>query len=166
MDKARLSFVALVLLLLPAFLCAQETNVVDMSFAGDSHGWLAVMDPQPAIFRTVNGGQSWTRIAVPGFYRINFFDHSTGVAIKEVSNKEFAIYRTSDGGDHWQVAASVKDDYVHAVATGWANAEEAFILGRGYAGRGWVAQLSTGKALRVRTDLPTDFSTQSNTLGI
>jgi photosystem II stability/assembly factor-like uncharacterized protein len=62
---------------------------VDMSFADDSHGWLAVMEPSPAIFRTTDAGQSWTRIAVPGFYRVSFFDRTIGIAIKAVSDSGF-----------------------------------------------------------------------------
>jgi photosystem II stability/assembly factor-like uncharacterized protein/sugar lactone lactonase YvrE len=143
-----------------------DLNVVDMSFADDAHGWLTVLEPSPAIFKTTNAGQSWRRIAVPGFYRISFFDNTTGIAIKAVSDSEFAVYRTADGGEHWEIAARVKDKYLHAVAAGWAGADDAFVIGEGYAGRGWVGQLSGGKSLHVRTDLAADFTAQPNTLGI
>jgi photosystem II stability/assembly factor-like uncharacterized protein len=143
-----------------------QLNVADMSFADDSHGWLAVMEPSPAIFKTTDAGQSWKQIAAPGFYRISFFDKVTGIGIKRVSESEFVVYRTEDGGEHWDIVATVKEEYLHAVAAGWASAADAFVIGEGSGGRGWVGQLSIGKPLRVRTDLPADFTGQSNTLGI
>ena len=143
-----------------------ELNVADMSFADDSHGWLAVMEPSPAIFKTTDAGQSWKQIAAPGFYTISFFDKATGIGIKSVSDSEFVVYRTEDGGEHWDIVATVKEEYLHAVAAGWASADDAFVIGEGSGGKGWVGQLSSGKLLRVRSDLPVDFTGQSNTLGI
>ena len=160
-------FTTIVMLSILSVRClASGLNVVDISFTDDSHGWLAVLEPSPAIFRTTDAGQSWQRIAVPGFYRISFFDSTTGIALKSVSQSEFAVYRTADGGERWNIVATVKQDYLHAVAAGWASADDAFVLGEGSGGRGWVGQLSSGKPLHIRTDLPADFNTQSNTLGI
>src|SRR6185312_13992050 len=166
MTRPRLILRAIVLLLMSSVECfANDPSVVDMSFADDSHGWLAVMEPSPAIFRTTDAGQSWTRIAVPGFYRVSFFDRTIGIAIKAVSDSEFIVYRTADGGDHWDIVGTVKENYLHAVAAGWSSAHDAFVIGEGYAGKGWVGQFSSGKSLRVRADLPADIAGQS-TLGI
>jgi photosystem II stability/assembly factor-like uncharacterized protein len=167
MTKSSLVLIAIVLFSMSSVMCVgNDLNVVDISFADDAHGWLAVLEPSPAIFRTTDAGQSWKRITVPGFYRISFFDRTTGIAIKGVSESEFAVYRTADGGEHWGIVATVKEEYLHAVAAGWASADDAFVIGEGSGGRGWVGQLPSGKPLRVRADLPVDFTTQSNTLGI
>jgi photosystem II stability/assembly factor-like uncharacterized protein len=167
MIKSWLILTTIVLLLMPLAVCAgTDLNVIDMSFVDDSHGWVAVLEPSPAIFKTTDAGRSWKRIPVPGFYRISFFDRTTGIAVKGVSDSEFVIYGTRDGGEHWHTVATVKEEYLNAVAAGWADADDAFVVGEGSGGRGWVGQLGSGKALRVRTDLPADFTGQSSTLGI
>jgi photosystem II stability/assembly factor-like uncharacterized protein/sugar lactone lactonase YvrE len=167
MIRSYLILTAIVLFSISSAVCVgTDLDVVDMSFVDDSHGWLAVMEPSPAIFKTTDAGRSWKRITVPGFYRISFFDRTTGIAIQGVSDSEFVVHRTTDGGEHWHNVATVKEKYLHAVAAGWAGAEDAFVIGEGSGGRGWVGQLGSGKPLRVRTDLPADFTGQSNTLGI
>jgi photosystem II stability/assembly factor-like uncharacterized protein/streptogramin lyase len=144
---------------------AQAGQIVDMSFVDDSHGWLAVTEPSPAIFRTSDAGETWTRIPVPGFYRISFFDRQKGLAIQGVSQDEFCIYKTTNGGDSWEKVATVKHEWLHAVDLSFNGPNSAFVLGEGSGGVGWVGELGRDRALKERIDLPIDFNAQSNTLG-
>jgi hypothetical protein len=68
MIKSCLILTAIVLVSTLSVACVgselSELNVADMSFADDSHGWLAVMEPSPAIFKTTDAGQSWKQITV------------------------------------------------------------------------------------------------------
>ena len=159
--------IILAIIAIPAASFAQAIHVADLAFVDDLHGWVSVTEPSPAILRTSDGGETWTRIPVPGFYRITFFDANTGLGIQSVSDSEFAIHRTVDGGSTWEKVATVKEPYLHAVAAEFISTDDAFVLAEGSGGSGWIGQLSSGgHTLRVRTDVPVDFATQSNTLGI
>jgi photosystem II stability/assembly factor-like uncharacterized protein/sugar lactone lactonase YvrE len=147
-----------------------ETQVADVIFMDELHGWLSVMRPTPAILRTADGGKTWARMPVPlkrGFYHICFYDVTTGLAIQSPSDEEISIYRTVDGGQTWTKVNTVKKRYLHVTGLKFIGADEALLVGEGSGGSGWVAQLSNrGRTLRVRDDLPVDFTDQSNTLGI
>src|SRR5690349_16829672 len=103
MNRVRTLLVIVLLTMLSVACVATDLKVVDICFIDDSHGWLSVVDPSPALYKTTNGGQSWERIESPGFFRIIFFDPMNGVAIKGELNVfkfvrgEFGIFRTADG---------------------------------------------------------------------
>ena len=148
----------------------QYIQAADVAFIDELHGWVSVMEPTPALFRTADGGKTWTEMPVPftrGFCRICFHDVSSGVAIQSQSDDEFAIYRSVDGGQTWTKVNEVKKRYLHITALKYISADQVLLTGEGSGGTGWVAELSNrGRILRVRDDLPVDFTTQSNTLGI
>jgi hypothetical protein len=56
MNKSFPILPAIVLISTLSVVCVgSELNVADMSFADDCHGWLAVTEPSPAIFKTTDG---------------------------------------------------------------------------------------------------------------
>ncbi len=150
---------------------AQDLQVTDFTFVDDSHGWVLVAEPMPAIFRTADGGHTWNKIPIPfknSFYRLHFLNVNTGIAIQFESENMTAIYRTVDAGQTWAKVKSIESRYgEHILDLTHTSRGEAFLVGEGIGGRGYVAQLGKGGALfRVREDLPVDFTEQSNTLGV
>jgi photosystem II stability/assembly factor-like uncharacterized protein/sugar lactone lactonase YvrE len=165
------AMLCLVFCVLDSRVFAQGRRVEDIAFVDDSHGWLLVDEPPNTIFRTVDGGQTWTEIPIPfknSFYRLHFFDANTGIAIQFESEKTTAIYRTTDAGQTWAKINSMEAKYgEHIVDLTLTSPEDSFLVGEGTMGRGFVAQLSNGgRTLRVREDLPADFTQQSNALGV
>lgn len=149
----------------------EDIQATDIAFVDALHGWVSVTEPAPAIFRTSDGGQTWLRIPISlnnGFYRISFFDQKTGVAIQFESEKTTAIYRTVDAGQTWTKVNTIDAQYgEHLVDLALTSPNDAFVVGEGEMGRGYVAQLSNGgRTLQVREDLPADFTQQSNALGV
>lgn len=66
------------------------------SFAGPLNGFVAV---GPALYRTANGGERWTRVPGQGLSRmtqLDFIDGSRGWAISDGN-----LFQTSDGGTKW-----------------------------------------------------------------
>lgn len=69
------------------------------------------------VLRTTNGGDTWTRIAVPGAESLDFRDvdaFSADVAyILSIGNGEASrIYKTTDGGKSWELQLANKDPNV------------------------------------------------------
>lgn len=147
-----------------------EIQVGDVAFIDEFHGWVSVSQPTPSIFRTSDGGRTWIRMPLAvkaGLSRICFLNTTTGLGIQYVSDNESAIYRTVDGGRTWTKVSSIKEPYLSITDVKFIGADKALMVGERSLGRGWVAELSDeGRTLHVRDDLPVDFRTQSNTLGI
>jgi photosystem II stability/assembly factor-like uncharacterized protein len=174
LSRIQLRFSLVGILMLVLFVCrseAQGIQVTDMAFVDESHGWVAVVQPTPSIFRTTDDGKTWSRFPVPaehGFYRIHFFDRNTGVALAVESDRETAIYFTEDAGRDWKRANEIEPPFgTHFVDLTLTSPSEGFLVGEGAGGRGYVVQiLNVGRILKVRGDLPVDFGQQSNTLGV
>jgi hypothetical protein len=81
-----------------------------LSFANDAHGWLLVQAAstanfsRAALFRTVDGGQSWSALAAPPVAgRILFTSAERGYLVGGASQSQ--LFTTQDGGASWQAAA-------------------------------------------------------------
>src|SRR5512138_653466 len=83
------------------------------AFLDSQHGWVLVADPSDmlkgTLFRTVDGGTSWDRIAVPfGGGGLDFLDAKSGWMMASLGagagSMGVAIYRTLDGGSTWTQA--------------------------------------------------------------
>jgi len=149
----------------------QDIEVEDLAFTDGTHGWVLAREPMPQIFRTLDGGKSWSRILLPptvGFYRLAFYDERTGIAAQMEWEKALKIYRSEDGGETWtleNVFDLPHDESVLSMTM--TSREDAILVGEGELGRAFVIQLSDkGKTLRVRQDLPADLSAQSNALDV
>jgi len=158
---------AILAVLFPSVLClSQDIEVSDFVFVDEQHGWVLSFDTAPVIFRTVDGGATWTRLPVPvkdGFYRLHFLDARIGVALHYESETVQSVYRTTDAGDTWsQVASLETQNGVTLMNLAATSTNDVLLTGQGSRGSGYVAQL-LGKngTLRVRGDLPVDISTES-----
>ncbi|HWQ03647.1 MAG TPA: YCF48-related protein [Candidatus Nitrosotenuis sp.] len=155
----------------PVSSSSQDLEIIDISFVDALHGWVLAEGPPRVIFRTSDGGKSWHKFPLPpesDFYHFRFWDQNNGMAVQFVSENEMAIHRTTDAGQTWVKASTVKAKYgEHIVDLLLTSAEEGFVVGEGEVGRGYVAQiLNGGKTLRTREDLPADFAAQSNALTV
>jgi len=149
----------------------QDIEVVDIAFADGIHGWVSVVGPSPALFRTADGGISWDRISLAssgGFYRLYFYDAKTGIALQAESEKSVAIYRTVDAGRTWVRVNSI--DLLHGevlLGVYMTTPHDAVVVGESEMPGGFVAQLSDdGRTLRVCQRLPPDLSEEANPYGV
>ena len=44
---------------------AQNLEVSDITFVDDAHGWVLMRGEGSTIFRTTDGGQTWTQFPIP-----------------------------------------------------------------------------------------------------
>lgn len=69
------------------------------------------------ILRSVDGGKTWQRSAVPGAEKLDFrdidaFDEHAAYALSIGTGEDSRIYRTSDGGSTWTLQLANKDPKV------------------------------------------------------
>lgn len=149
----------------------QNLEVSDIAFVDDAHGWVLMRGEGSTIFRTTNGGQTWTQFPIPfknGFFRLYFFDRQTGIALQLQPKEVTAIYRTENAGESWiEVNTIEMKNHEQFVDLYLVNQREGFVVGEGEVGRGVVVQLlEEGRKSRRRDDLPVDFAGQSNALAV
>jgi photosystem II stability/assembly factor-like uncharacterized protein/streptogramin lyase len=147
----------------------EQTEAIDIAFIDNLHGWVSVHEPTQAIYRTFDGGKKWLRISVPGdFYRLRFFDLNVGFAICLEADGNTGVYRTTDSGQTWTRIGMIETSLIrHITDFVLTGPDSAFFVGEGSLGRGFVVQLVKGShTLLERTNLPVDFSRQSNALGV
>ena len=80
------------------------------------------------ILRTVDGGKTWERRAVPGAEKLDFrdidaFDENTAYALSIGNGEDSRIYRTSDGGATWSLQLANKDPKVFLDAMAFWSAD-------------------------------------------
>jgi len=66
------------------------------------------------VLRTTNGGGNWYKVSVPGAEALDFrdiqaFDASTAFVLSIGQGEQSRIYKTIDGGKHWQLQFTNKD---------------------------------------------------------
>jgi photosystem II stability/assembly factor-like uncharacterized protein len=66
------------------------------------------------VLRTIDGGEHWTRVDVPGAEALDFrdiqaFDWNTAFVLSIGPGEQSRIYKTADGGKSWQLQFTNKD---------------------------------------------------------
>jgi photosystem II stability/assembly factor-like uncharacterized protein/DNA-binding CsgD family transcriptional regulator len=105
-----------------------------IDFVDSLHGWVAGTDE---LFRTADGGSTWTVISVPcppdpnkGFTytgALSFIDTQKGWVgcFSPVTDKDWPLFKTTDGGDTWQTLPRTSFGANHLAfvdqTTGWAG---------------------------------------------
>jgi photosystem II stability/assembly factor-like uncharacterized protein len=81
----------------------------ELAFPDTLHGWLAAHAPLGMssdvkyLYRTLDGGQTWSSLEMPAVGLVVFVDDSIGWAVGGVSHwTSELLFRTPDGGIHWQ----------------------------------------------------------------
>ncbi|UYZ60538.1 T9SS type A sorting domain-containing protein [Hymenobacter latericus] len=135
---------------LPAGLSVANISAVDANTA-----WVAAFAATetataPGIYKTTNGGQSWTRQATATFSGddaypnvVHFFDANQGVAFGDPNpggaGAQFEIYTTANGGTTW---TRVSNAPTSASATEYGMTGSYFVLGNTI----WLSTLGSNNA--------------------
>lgn len=91
-------------------------HLAKLAYAADSTLYLALSNQtflfaQDKLLRSINGGEDWHEVPLPGFSNLSlvirdmhWFDTEEGLLVASTSgyNPGKHIYKTSDGGDHWE----------------------------------------------------------------
>jgi hypothetical protein len=80
-------------------------NAARLAPASDETAVLAANGAGRPLYRTTNGGTTWTSTATPGkdnvWYEVVFTDAKVGDALVQVGARSAAVWRTTDGGATW-----------------------------------------------------------------
>lgn len=91
-----------------------------------------VSGSQGTVGRSIDGGNNWKWIKVPGFEKTDFRDieafDKNSVIIMAISEPAF-ILRTTDGGDHWKVVFEDHTPGVFLDAMEFWNEQEGIVIG-------------------------------------
>ena len=87
-------------------------EITAIDFIDDNIGFVGGLD---TIYKTTNGGNSWTLLTVSGLigyriYSIDFIDANTGIAAGlNISPFGEVILKTTDGGNNWSIVHQYND---------------------------------------------------------
>jgi photosystem II stability/assembly factor-like uncharacterized protein len=107
-----------------------DVQLRGISAVSDQVAWAS--GAKGTVLRTVNGGQTWTKVNVPEAEKLDFrdvqaFDQNTAFVLSIGPGEQSRIYKTADGGKTWQLQFTNKDpkafydcfafwDSTHAIA--------------------------------------------------
>ena len=141
-------------------LTVQTRHNVDFSaitFVGARHGWAVGYPASPKgttiLYRTVNGGRTWTRVRLP--WRRRIYDVSFATTMVGWATIDHRILHTTDGGRSWTARVLGRHHQTFAVQA--LSARQAWIAEGGNTllhtvdgGRGWRAvHVAHGVALTL-----------------
>ncbi len=98
----------------PLPLSADLVGRVSLDFIDAQNGWAAVQFPsssifsQGTLFRTSDGGQTWTQLSLPIGDPVRFVDAQHGWVAGGAGGNE--LYATQDGGSTWHLLSVVSSD--------------------------------------------------------
>ncbi|HKD81899.1 MAG TPA: YCF48-related protein [Candidatus Angelobacter sp.] len=95
----------------------QQTSGTDVQLRGisavsDKVAWAS--GAKGTVLRTIDGGETWTKVNVPDAEKLDFrdiqaFDLNTAFVLSIGPGEQSRIYKTSDGGKTWQLQFTNKD---------------------------------------------------------
>ncbi|MCG2587985.1 InlB B-repeat-containing protein [Rhodohalobacter sulfatireducens] len=117
---------------------------LDVDFSGDDNGWMTGMN---GLYKTGNGGNSWSIVSDHSFSRINFVNGSIGWGVKfDFSNHpdvRSQIFKTTNGGQSWSEQRSISGfAYIYFVNSelGWMGTDNGTIQQTTDGGETWNEQ--------------------------
>jgi photosystem II stability/assembly factor-like uncharacterized protein len=140
--------------------------IEDVSFADELHGWVAEYDCGRVavyLFRTANGGRSWTALGRKGYHScgggpmsLSFVDATHGWMLLASRNAPSgAVFRTEDAGRTWRRTAALGGALpclgtiaFESRTDGWLSRCDAGVFRTRNGGRTWT------RALRGLHDVP------------
>jgi photosystem II stability/assembly factor-like uncharacterized protein len=101
------------------------------------------------VLRTTNGGNSWQTLKVPGaealdFRAIRAFDDKTAFIMSVGSGESSRIYKTIDGGAHWELVLRNQDPQGFFDAIQFWNAQRGIVIGDPVGGHIFAATTADG----------------------
>ncbi len=101
--------------------------------------------------RTLDGGQTWQRLTVPGAERLDFrgvaaFDAQTAIVMSagEAERGLARMFRTSDGGQHWQLVFETDETGAFLDCISFWDDKEGLALGDPINGQGYLLHTTNG----------------------
>jgi photosystem II stability/assembly factor-like uncharacterized protein len=143
-----------------------------IAFSSPKDGWLAGGGPHPALYRTRDGGRSWSEVRLPrppglaeaaaGYLRPQFEAGGRGILAAAYANRgesaTVVLYETADDGGHWKLAESTRVGVEGAAPWLLAYRGEGQIVAEGYPTPQLELLETAGSASRLgATGLPEEF---------
>lgn len=102
------------------------------SAVGEASLWVTGTDN--AVFKSLDGGESWQDVSVSGqpvtdFRDIEVFDDRTAIVMGVGTGSESRLYLTEDGGTHWQLLYDNPDPAGFFDSIAFWNRNEGMLLG-------------------------------------
>ncbi|HET9839058.1 MAG TPA: hypothetical protein VFR84_12540 [Candidatus Angelobacter sp.] len=113
-----MAFAACVFFILPAWgqwenqMSGTDVQLRGISAVSDKIAWAS--GAKGTVLRTIDGGEHWSKVSVPGAEALDFrdiqaFDWNTAFVLSIGPGEQSRIYKTSDGGKSWQLQFTNKD---------------------------------------------------------
>lgn len=127
----------------------------DLDFTSNTTGYVVGWSGE--IRKTVDGGDNWSQITVPGnpgtrnYMACHFFDDMSGIVVggHETMDSIQTILKTIDGGANWTIASDNLGSYLRSVhfvdnSIGFAVGDDGTILKTINGGDNWTPQSVSG----------------------
>ncbi|HEX9254450.1 MAG TPA: YCF48-related protein, partial [Candidatus Angelobacter sp.] len=93
-------------------LSGTDVQLRGVSAVSERIAW--VSGAKGTVLRTIDGGEHWTKVDVPGAEALDFrdiqaFDWDTAFVLSIGPGEQSRIYKTTDGGKTWQLQFTNKD---------------------------------------------------------
>ncbi|MCB4809617.1 T9SS type A sorting domain-containing protein [Tamlana sp. 62-3] len=84
-------------------------NLYSIHFIDENLGFVSGGFNQRKVMKTINGGSTWAQVESTSFGKIQFINNQVGYG-NRIGYSEGAMYKTTDGGNTWNINFEVDED--------------------------------------------------------